>query len=276
MPRDVLGYSPHIFHWQVPPRPISVSDTDWPLTPRDTQGPMAPDTFSSRDVCKMQHNLTQCQYTTQLAPLAMSAKYSTILLSASIPHNLQLLRCLQNAAQSYSVPAYHTTCSSRDVCKMQHNLTQCQYTTLLAALATSAKCSTILLSASIQYYLQLSQCLQSAAQSYSVPAYHTISALIKSDANTSLSSSGTIPPLHCPVAATPPSQHFTAWFLPPSHHFTASLSGSCHHPTTSLFGSCHHPNTSLSGTCHHPTTSLFGSCHHPLSLIHIWRCRRWP
>ena len=34
----------------MPPSPISVSDTHWPFTPNDTQGPMAPDTFNSRDV----------------------------------------------------------------------------------------------------------------------------------------------------------------------------------------------------------------------------------
>ena len=202
---------------------------------------MAPDTFSSRDVCKMQHNLTQCQYTTQLAALVMSAKCSTILLSASIPHNLHLWRCLQNTAQSYSVPAYHTTCSSCDVCKMQHNLTQCQHTTQLAALATSAKCSTILLSASIPHYLQLSRCLQNAAQSYSVPVYNTTCSsrnVFKVQHNLTQCQHTTqfqlslslMPTLHCPVLA--PSHHFTVQLLP-HHHPNTSLPGSCHHPTTS-------------------------------------------
>ena len=53
-PSVELGYSPHIFHWQVPPKPISVSDTLAPLTPNETQGPIAPETFTSLDVWKVQ------------------------------------------------------------------------------------------------------------------------------------------------------------------------------------------------------------------------------
>ena len=42
-----LGLKVHIFHWQVPPKPISVSETQGPLTLRETQDPTAPETLSS-------------------------------------------------------------------------------------------------------------------------------------------------------------------------------------------------------------------------------------
>ena len=163
MPSDVLGYNPHIFHWHVPPRPISVSDTDWPFTPSETHGPMAPDTLSSRDVCKtwqsysmagyhrlfsshnvykIQHNLPQT-----FSALTMPAKYRKIYLKP-----FQLSQCLQNIAQSTS-----DLFSSHNACKIQHNLPQ-----TFSALTMSTKYSTICLRP-----FQLSQRLKNIAQSTS-------------------------------------------------------------------------------------------------------------
>lgn len=45
----VLGSMTQNFHWHVPPTPISVSATQPDFTPRLTQAPIAPQTFSSRD-----------------------------------------------------------------------------------------------------------------------------------------------------------------------------------------------------------------------------------
>uniref|UniRef100_A0A6B0USB7 Uncharacterized protein n=1 Tax=Ixodes ricinus TaxID=34613 RepID=A0A6B0USB7_IXORI len=45
----VLGLREHSFHWQVPPMPVSVSETLELFTLVDIHGPMAPATLSSRE-----------------------------------------------------------------------------------------------------------------------------------------------------------------------------------------------------------------------------------